>query len=152
MKKLLAIIFVATITLVGCSNSDEDNQKSKENQTSNAEVSAKKFLEKSYTMTDIKQWEDFEDMATVSFRNQVKNQNQSYQSDDITKEVETIKIYQEDNSKKSNLMYEVDLKTTNDDKENIDYTKHYGKLSLEREDNKLKVNSLKEIGNEEYNN
>lgn len=152
MKKLLAIIFVATITLVGCSNSDEDNKESKENQTSNAEVSAKKFLEKSYTMTDIKQWEDFENMATESFRNQVKNQNQSYQSDDITKEVETIKIYQEANSKKSNLMYEVDLKATNDDKENIDYTKHYGKLSLEREDNKLKVDSLKEIGNEEYNN
>lgn len=152
MKKVFVFILMITFILVGCSKNNEENESSKEKQTSNTETNAKEFLEKSYTMTDIKQWEEFEDMATTNFRNQVKNQNQSYENEDITKETEAINIYKQTDTKNTNYMYEVDLKTTNDDKENIDYIKHYGKISLEREDNKMKVNSLKEIGSEEYNN
>lgn len=149
MKKVVIASLILIIALAGCSSKNENKTSEKENEVS-SEKMVKTFLEHSYSDNDIKQWNDFEEYASKQLKDKVKNQNQSFDDNGITKEVENVDIYtKEDNDKK--LMYDIKVKTTDDNAENIDYNERYGIATLKNENGKLKINNLKEIGSETYN-
>lgn len=149
MKKVVIASLILIIALAGCSSKNENKTSEKESEVS-SEKMVKTFLEHSYSDNDIKQWSDFEEYASEQLKDKVKNQNQSFDDNGITKEVENVDVYtKEDNDKK--LMYDIKVKTTDDNAKNIDYNERYGIVTLKNENGKLKINNLKEVGSETYN-
>lgn len=149
MKKVVIASLILIIALAGCSSKNENKTSEKESEVS-SEKMVKTFLEHSYSENDIKQWSDFEEYASEQLKDKVKNQNQSFDDNGITKEVENVDVYtKEDNDKK--LMYDIKVKTTDDNAKNIDYNERYGIATLKNENGKLKINNLKEVGSETYN-
>lgn len=149
MKKVVIASLILIIALAGCSSKNENKTSEKESEVS-SEKMVKTFLEHSYSENDIKQWSDFEEYASEQLKDKVKNQNQSFDDNGITKEVENVDVYtKEDNDKK--LMYDIKVKTTDDNAKNIDYNERYGIVTLKNENGKLKINNLKEVGSETYN-
>lgn len=149
MKKVVISSLILIIALAGCSSKNENKTSEKESEVS-SEKMVKTFLEHSYSDNDIKQWSDFEEYASEQLKDKVKNQNQSFDDNGITKEVENVDVYtKEDNDKK--LMYDIKVKTTDDNAKNIDYNERYGIVTLKNENGKLKINNLKEVGSETYN-
>lgn len=149
MKKVIIASMVLMLALAGCSSKNESKTNNSDSEMS-SEKMVQTFLEHSYSDNNIKQWNEFEDYASNQLKNKVKNQNQSFDDNGITKEVEDINIYQNtSNSKK--FMYDIKVKTTNDNAKNIDYNERYGIATLKNENGKLKINNIKEVGSETYN-
>lgn len=149
MKKVVIASLILIIALAGCSSKNENKTSEKESEVS-SEKMVKTFLEHSYSDNDIKQWNDFDEYASNQLKDKVKNQNQSFDNNGITKEVEDTKIYQNTGNPKK-FMYDIKVKTTNDNAKNIDYNERYGIATLKNENGKLKINNIKEVGSETYN-
>ncbi|WP_436894445.1 hypothetical protein [Staphylococcus gallinarum] len=149
MKKIIIVSMVFMLALVGCSSKNESDT-NENNNVINSEKMVKTFLEHSYSDNDIKQWDKFEDYASSQLKNKVKNQNQSFDDNGITKEVENITVYKNTNNS-NKFMYDIKVKTTDDNAKNIDYNERYGTATLKKENGKLKINTLKEVGSETYN-
>lgn len=149
MKKVVIASMILIVILSGCSSKNKSETSNDDSEVS-SEKMVKTFLEHSYSDNDIKQWSDFENYASKQLRDKVKNQNQSFDDNGVTKEVENVDVYtKEDNDKK--LMYDIKVKTTDENVKNINYDERYGTITLKNEDDKLKINNLKEVGSETYN-
>lgn len=149
MKKIVIASMILIIILSGCSSKNKSETSNDDSEVS-SEKMVKTFLEHSYSDNDIQQWSDFENYASKQLKDKVKNQNQSFDDNGVTKEIENVDVYtKEDNDKK--LMYDIKVKTTDENVKNINYDERYGTITLKNEDGKLKINNLKEVGSETYN-
>lgn len=149
MKKIVIASMILIVILSGCSSKNKSETSNDDSEVS-SEKMVKTFLEHSYSDNDIKQWSNFENYASKQLKDKVKNQNQSFDDNGITKEVENINIYQSSSNSKK-FMYDIKVKTTDDNAKNIDYNERYGTATLKNENGKLKINNIKEVGSETYN-
>lgn len=150
MKKLVFVMIALVVFVAGCSSNDNNKPKNDEpNKNSSAKI-VKNFLEHSYTVNDIKQWDDFDKYASKQLKNTVKNQKQTFDDNGITKETEDITVYKSTDNDKE-YMFNIKVKTTDDNAKNIDYNQRYGIVKLKNENGHIKVNNLKEVGSETYN-
>lgn len=149
MKKFVKIILFSLATVLilsACSNNDKENTNKNKGKQSETLESTRTFLENSYTKSDIKQITGFDELVSKRFKNQVKDQHQSFDTDNnLKKEASNIKLYKNVNGNSLEVMYSLHLKVTDDKEKNINYTERFGRINYKSENGKLKIDKLEEI-------